>query len=57
MSKPIKLAALNRMAISNSKKLPHKIYFVVDGKKYYQQWVGIGWIDDKPNEEAVEIID
>lgn len=63
MSKTITFSKLNKLSVTNSKKLPQRVKIkhpLKEGEYYYKEWVGIGWIDiDEPedHEDLVEVIE
>lgn len=66
MSSQITWSDLKRLEFANSPDLPKQVTFEISKKKkfgvevcvrVYKEWVGIGWIDINPTDEAVEVID
>jgi hypothetical protein len=46
---------IRNLAITNSPDLPQRIFVRRKEKKLYYRWVGYGYIEDYPNDEAVEV--
>ena len=48
---------LRTLSFCNSKDLPQIIKIRDGDKMIFKRWVGIGWIDTDPTDEAVEVIE
>ena len=47
-----------RMTFTNSKDLPRVVFVTQpDGTRLYMEYVGLGWIEVDPVDDAVEIVD
>ena len=48
---------LRTLSFCNSKDLPQIIKIRDGDKMIFKRWVGIGWIDTDPTDEAVEVVE